>query len=73
MPTKEVVMEDWRKDYVCCVHVTAKAKDLRHQGMRVCCEACYQKDFLTAELEVKEVTGGLVIGHFKIRKKKGGA
>jgi hypothetical protein len=44
---------DWRKDYVICEHV-AKDKDmepLAHKGFRVCCRPCFEKGFMTAELE----------------------
>jgi hypothetical protein len=60
--------KDWRKDYVVCEHV-AKDKDLRnlaHEGFRVCCQPCFEKGFIVAELEWT-VQGALRIA--KIRGK----
>lgn len=46
-------MNDWRKGYVICPHVTKENTGLRHLQFRVCCEDCFSKGFLNPETELE--------------------
>ncbi len=75
IPALPLSMLDWRREYVVCEHVAAlpnggdpkgpKTDGLRHDGMDVCCQACYEAGFLGAPLEITTEPSGLAVGRLK--------